>query len=59
MGGMSGMITGFIDLIINFFEGIKNLFNGSSEKEELSETTDVNSENATQDKYLDEESTEE
>ena len=34
MGDMSSMITGFIDLIINFFEGLKNLFSGGTAGEE-------------------------
>ncbi len=34
MGDMSSMMTGFIDLIINFFEGLKNLFSGGTAGEE-------------------------
>ena len=30
MGDMSGIMNGFIDLIIDFFEGLKNMFNGES-----------------------------
>ena len=57
MGNMSSMITGFIDLIINFFEGLKNLFGGSSEDGATNEDATANEGTQSPDEYWNEQAT--
>ena len=57
MGNMSSMITGFIDLIINFFEGLKNLFGGSSEDGATNEYATANEGTQSPDEYWNEQAT--